>query len=165
MQYNSVFLSEMYQTLEGSFSSVSKPIFATKYSFPSIFRDLQDLESFAPLESQVENYLEKNLPENPKENERTRPHGKVEKVETTREAWNSAETMRRTTAERRAAAENIFMHFHVFAHLPNSKSSQKFVKLFPHFCSNFCKNPYFSTIFIEFCTDFDDFFFRNFAEQ
>ena len=78
-------------------------------------RDLQDLHTFAPLESQVENYLEKNLPENPKENERTRPHGKVEKVETTREAWNSAETMRRTTAGRRAAAENIFTHFHVFS--------------------------------------------------
>ena len=84
-------------------------------------RDLQDLHTFAPLESQVENYLEKNLPENPKENERTRPHGKVEKVETTREAWNSAETMRRTTAERRAAAENIFMHFHVFSCIFNQE--------------------------------------------
>ena len=30
------------QTLEGSFSSVSTPIFATKYSFCSISRDLQD---------------------------------------------------------------------------------------------------------------------------
>ena len=30
------------QTLEGSFSAVSAPIFATKYSFCSIFRDLQD---------------------------------------------------------------------------------------------------------------------------
>ena len=62
----------------------------------------------------MENYLEKNLPENPKENERARPDGKVEKEETKIEAWNSAETMRRTTAERRAAAENIFVHFHVF---------------------------------------------------
>ena len=87
---NSVFFSEIYQTLEGSFSSVSKPIFATEYSFFSILRDLQDLHTFAPLESQVENYLEKNLPENPKENERTRPHGKVEKEETKRDAWNSA---------------------------------------------------------------------------
>ena len=104
------------QILWGSFSAVSKPIFATKYSFFfSILRDLQDLHTFAPLESQVENYLEKNLPENPKENERTRPHGKVEKEETTREAWNSAETMRRTTAERRAAAENIFVHFRAFS--------------------------------------------------
>ena len=51
---------------------------------------LQDFHAFAPLESQVENYLEKNLPENPKENERTRPHGKVEKVETKGDAWNSA---------------------------------------------------------------------------
>ena len=30
------------QTLEGSFSAVSTPIFATKYSFCSIFRDLQN---------------------------------------------------------------------------------------------------------------------------
>ena len=30
------------QILEGSFSAVSKPIFATKYLFFSIFRDLQD---------------------------------------------------------------------------------------------------------------------------
>ena len=41
------------QTLRGSSSSVSKPIFATKYSLESIFRDLQDLQSFAPLRSQI----------------------------------------------------------------------------------------------------------------
>ena len=41
-----------YQTLEGPFSAVSSPIFATKYSFCSSFRDLQDLQSFAPLRSQ-----------------------------------------------------------------------------------------------------------------
>merc|ERR1711965_10948 len=40
------------ETLESSFSSVSKPIFATKMSFCSIFRDLQDLHSFAPVETQ-----------------------------------------------------------------------------------------------------------------
>ena len=40
------------QTLEGSFSSASKPIFATKYSYFSIFRGLKDLQSFAPLRSQ-----------------------------------------------------------------------------------------------------------------
>ena len=39
------------QTLEGSFSSVSAPICASKHSFCSIFRDLQDLQSFAPLRS------------------------------------------------------------------------------------------------------------------
>ena len=108
-------------TLEGSFSSVWTATIARVGAFFTIFRELQDLHSFAPLESQVENYLEKNLPENPKENERTRPQGKVEKVETTREAWNSAETMRRTTAERRAAAENIFMHFHVFSYIFNQE--------------------------------------------
>jgi hypothetical protein len=43
------------ETLEGSFSAVSTPIFATKYSFCelcSIFRDLQVLHSFAPLRIQ-----------------------------------------------------------------------------------------------------------------
>ena len=39
------------ETLAGSFSSGSKPIFATKVSFFSIFRDLQDLHSFAPVET------------------------------------------------------------------------------------------------------------------
>ena len=41
-----------HQTLEGSFSAVSRPIFATKYSFFSILRDLEDMQSFAPLRSQ-----------------------------------------------------------------------------------------------------------------
>ena len=38
-----------HQTLEGSFSAVSTPIFASKYAFFSIFRDLQDSHTFAPL--------------------------------------------------------------------------------------------------------------------
>ena len=42
-------MSENDQTLEGSFPSASKPIFATKYSFFSIFQDLQDSHTFAPL--------------------------------------------------------------------------------------------------------------------
>ena len=41
-----------HQTLDGSFSSASKPIFAPKYAFCSIFRELQDLQSFAPLQFQ-----------------------------------------------------------------------------------------------------------------
>jgi len=41
-----------HQTLEGSFSSASKPIFAPKYAFFSIFRGLQDLQSFATLRFQ-----------------------------------------------------------------------------------------------------------------
>ena len=40
------------QTLEGSFSSVSKPNFASKYSFFRISRDLQDLQTFAPFQIQ-----------------------------------------------------------------------------------------------------------------
>ena len=46
------------QTLGGSFSSVSKPIFASKYAFCSIFRDLQDLQTFAPL--QIQNFSQKS---------------------------------------------------------------------------------------------------------
>ena len=40
------------QTLRGSFSAVSIATIATKYSFCKVFRDLQDLQSFAPLRSQ-----------------------------------------------------------------------------------------------------------------
>ena len=40
------------QTLRGSFSAVSTPIFASKYSLESSWRDLQDLHTFAPLRSQ-----------------------------------------------------------------------------------------------------------------
>ena len=39
------------QTLRGSFSAVWTATIATKYSFCWIFRDLQDLQSFALLES------------------------------------------------------------------------------------------------------------------
>ena len=40
------------QTLRGSFSAVSTPIFASKRSLESSWRDLQDLHTFAPLRSQ-----------------------------------------------------------------------------------------------------------------
>ena len=39
------------QILDGSISAVSKPIFARKYSFCRVFRDLQDLHTLAPLQS------------------------------------------------------------------------------------------------------------------
>ena len=39
-------------SLEGSFSVVSKLIFTGLYSFISIFSDLQDLRTSAPLQSQ-----------------------------------------------------------------------------------------------------------------
>ena len=78
------------ESVEGSFSSVSTPLIARVGAFFRIFRALQDLHSFAPLESQVENCLEKNFPENPKEkNETTRPHGKGENCETIWDAGNS----------------------------------------------------------------------------
>ena len=41
-----------HQTLQGSFSAVSKRNFASKYAFDSIFQPLQDLHTFAPLRSQ-----------------------------------------------------------------------------------------------------------------
>ena len=43
------------QTLEASFSSASKPIFAPQNAFCSSFRELQDLQSFAPLQFQYLN--------------------------------------------------------------------------------------------------------------
>ena len=51
------FLRYMYQLpipqiSDGSFSAVSKPIFASKYAFFSIFRALQDSQTFAPLHTQ-----------------------------------------------------------------------------------------------------------------
>ena len=48
------------QTLEGSFSAVSKPNFASKYAFDSIFQALQDLHPFAPLQSQNFQIKKKN---------------------------------------------------------------------------------------------------------
>ena len=50
------FLTKKGQTLEGSFSSVSAPIFASKYSLESIFRDLQVLHTFARLK--IQNFSE-----------------------------------------------------------------------------------------------------------
>ena len=64
---------------------------------------------------------------------------------------------------------HFFKHFARstrFAHLRaarNSKSSQKFVKLFSHFFSNFCKNPFFR----QFSSNFAQMlmkFSRNFAK-
>ena len=40
-----------YQNIEGSLSASSKPIFAAKYSFCSILRDLRNLHTFAPLQT------------------------------------------------------------------------------------------------------------------
>ena len=41
-----------FQFLAGSFSAVSKRIFARKYAYDSMFQALQDLHTFAPLQSQ-----------------------------------------------------------------------------------------------------------------
>ena len=43
---------KLKQTLRGSFSAVSTPNFASKYSLESSWRDLQDLHAFAPLRPQ-----------------------------------------------------------------------------------------------------------------
>ena len=47
-----VFFAKLFTFLAGSFSAVSKPIFARKYAFDSIFQDLQDLHTSAPLHTQ-----------------------------------------------------------------------------------------------------------------
>jgi hypothetical protein len=45
-------LAKFCKFLAGSFSAVSKRNFARKYAFDSIFQVLQDLHTFAPLQSQ-----------------------------------------------------------------------------------------------------------------
>ena len=46
------FFAKFCKFLAGSFSAVSKRSFARKYAFDSIFQVLQDLHTFAPLQSQ-----------------------------------------------------------------------------------------------------------------
>ena len=52
------------QMLRGSFSAVRTATIARKDAFCMDFRNIQDLHSFAPLESQVEKPQQKNHPEN-----------------------------------------------------------------------------------------------------
>ena len=52
MHFRSKTFADFCQILEGSFSAVSKPIFASKYAFGSSFQALQDLHTFAPLQTQ-----------------------------------------------------------------------------------------------------------------
>ena len=54
-----MFFCNFYKFLAGSFSAVSKPNFARKYAFDSIFQALQDLHPFAPLQSQ--NFRKKSV--------------------------------------------------------------------------------------------------------
>ena len=49
----SMFIATTQHSFRGSFSAVSRPILATKYSFCSIFQDLQDLHNSAPLGTQI----------------------------------------------------------------------------------------------------------------
>ena len=48
----SAYFCNFCKFLAGSFSAVSKRNFARKYAFDSIFQALQDLRTFAPLQSQ-----------------------------------------------------------------------------------------------------------------
>ena len=52
-------LAKFSKFLAGSFSAVSKRNFARKYAFDSIFQALQDLHTFAPLQSQ--NFRKKSV--------------------------------------------------------------------------------------------------------
>ena len=47
-----IFFAKFCKFLAGSFSAVSKRNFARRYAFDSIFQALQDLHTFAPLQSQ-----------------------------------------------------------------------------------------------------------------
>ena len=49
-----------FEIFEGSFSAVSAPKFASKYSLESSWRDLQDKHTFAPLQTQ--NYQNLHAP-------------------------------------------------------------------------------------------------------
>ena len=53
--------SPTHHTFRRSFSAVSTPNFATKYSFCSIFRDLQDLHTFAPLQTKKSSQIFVNI--------------------------------------------------------------------------------------------------------
>ena len=52
-------IGNIFKFLAGSFSAASKRNFARKYAFDSIFQALQDLHSFAPLQSQ--NFRKKSV--------------------------------------------------------------------------------------------------------
>ena len=52
MHFRKCIFRKFCKFLAGSFSAVSKRNFARKYAFDSIFQALQDLHSFAPLQSQ-----------------------------------------------------------------------------------------------------------------
>ena len=54
-----LFCKILQNFLAGSFSAVSKRMFARKYAFDSIFQALQDLHPFAPLQSQ--NFRKKSV--------------------------------------------------------------------------------------------------------
>ena len=95
--------------MRGSLSTSSKPIFATKYSFCSIFRDLQDWHTFAPLESirkTTKSHLFKVAGPKTRHGKRsnkrpTRQGGAAKKLR----KWKAA-TTRRSAPEAYCAAEN-----------------------------------------------------------
>ena len=54
-----IFFAKFCKFLAGSFSAVRKRNFARKYAFDSIFQALQDVHTFAPLQSQ--NFSKKSV--------------------------------------------------------------------------------------------------------
>ena len=59
VQFSKMHFSKICKFLAGSFSAVSKLNFARKYAFDSMFQALQDLHTFAPLQSQ--NFSKKSV--------------------------------------------------------------------------------------------------------
>ena len=63
LTFFSQLLANFWQTLRGPFSAASKPIFASKkYSLESSRRDLQDLETFVPFDSNLNKLLHLGTP-------------------------------------------------------------------------------------------------------
>ena len=65
--------AESGQTLQGSFSAVSKPNFSSTYSLESSRRDLHNALLCTVLESTIENWGKRTWPKQPRKGENERP--------------------------------------------------------------------------------------------
>ena len=137
--------SDNYQTLECSFSSVSKPIFATKYSFCSTASKRRRLDGPASL-----------TPLPVRQPICTRRAGKLYRA-------RSLLYRSRFFATKYSFCnifQNQILEICNPLHRSDLKISAKFHQTFSYFCYIFRKNHCFSIVFTEFCTDFD----KNFSE-
>ena len=103
-----------WQTLRGPFSAVSTPSFASKYSFESSRRDLQDVHTFPPLESNLKTMKSASGKRHP--GEKHRPGEETGRPQQCSEAWGKQEKRRCTR------------HSALTGRAPHSKMQLKFVK-------------------------------------